>query len=1522
MKRIFLMLMLMAAFTTMSAQRTTDKLDRGLVAVPGQSGGNFVSWKIFGEEYYDTEYNLYCNGTKLNSKPLRTSNFQHTSGNAQSRYQVAAVVRGVEQEKSKEVGRWSQQYFDIPVSAVQDRNGTTVTSEYELNDVSLADVTGDGVPEFIVKRNFAGDILNSSNKTKFHHYECYTLSGKRLWWIDLGPNLMAGPDEQWDIVGFDWDQDGKAECVMRGADNMIFHTASGKIINIGNMNYTAPRDEYTHQGAEYLIYFNGETGEPFAWDGQSQTFTPMEYPLPRFEKGESDYATAWGKADTGHRSSKHYFGAPFLDGRHASIFLGRGCYTRHKMCALDVNPQTHELTQRWRWDNNGGWNDPWFGNGFHNFAIADVDWDGRDEIVFGSMIIDDNGKGLCTTGNGHGDAQHCADLDPYRHGQEQFTCNEDEPACTYYNATTGQIYYRLQSTSDDGRALCANFSNSYPGSLGRTTQTGLVSTVADKVITGGPATADANDALFWSHLNFRIYWDGDLCDEVLDSPGSNARDAAVYKPGGGRLLTTSGCSTNNSSKNNPCASADIFGDWREEIVVRTSDNTKLRIYTTNIPTEYRIYTLWHDHQYRNGMVWQCVGYNQPPHKSFFLGQMEGITVAPPPFTMTGRTEIKNGGTISAANDDEHVIVCETNDTKVTVADGAKPHVATFNVPSWVQGTNSPLLNGKAKIDYQYYTCTVSGGAFTGDMRLVKQGDGILTLPAVEQTYTGNTDIWAGTLNFDGKLLQSSLWLNRFAELNSDGGQFRSIKMDYDSKLRPGGAGKAGVVTTDSLILGFGSRLVLDLFNDGMQADQLNTKVLEIETKNWQYGPKNLTPVVEFVAHLGADTEIAQGRYFLGEVGELNGDLTKLKIEGLGNSHKTQLVLEDGKLYVEVSGLRDAGTVYWNGTESNAWNLGGAENFLAADGEKADVFVSGDKVYFTDNAKLFNVSLEGEIEADSIIVDNTKAYTFAGNGSIIGNTVLVKRGTGNLTIRTDNTYTGGTRISDGAVIVTSLSNANQAVGNLGGVVTSNAKFVIENGAELRTTAAVTQGSPMRMDTPEGGVIQNSADFIVNKAISGTKLTKRGSGWMKLNIANSVDTMVVAAGTVQCVSCSTPARNVVYHGGTLRENAGTSYAVNVPKGKTGTWYLANRSTYSNKITGAGTLTIYGVTEKGSNYYATRTPIQCNFSDFEGTIKPTSSVDDPALLRFTLNVAGSCPKGTFDIASGVEVQNSGKTFTIGKVSGAGSLGGSCTFSNGASVGANTWRVGNDDNFTWEGKVTSNALFQKIGEGKMTVKGAWLTSGSVAVNAGELAFTSAASLGTGALTVAKGAVLSGITSVSGSLKNSAYTINGTLQVGSSKVSTSGVINLNDKNVTFGKESTYIVGASRCATASNNGCTSLQGVNRLVMNGTISVFLADNHNLQAGDSIRIFVAKSFGGSPTFDLPEIGNGLDWDTSRISEGLLFVKVSTGIDALLTDKNGKGVDIYNASGQLVRRHARSLEGLPRGVYFVRGRKIVVK
>ena len=289
-KLIFVLTSLLMLCGNVQAQRMTDKLDRGLVAVPSGTG-SFVSWRIFGEEYYDTEYNLYRDGQKVNDAPLSVSNYVDANGKAGSKYQVAPVVRGQEQAKCEPVTRLGQQYMQFAVKKLYSRRGADITSKYDINDIALADVDGDGVSEFILKRNYTPDKKSPANDSAYNCLDCYNIKGDRLWYIDLGPNMVSGPDEQYDAVGYDWDGDGKAEILMRGADNMIIHHPDGTTTNIGNMNVntrnTVRQDDdnaaYTNTGAEYLLYLEGATGKPYAIGNNGALW--MTYPLPR---GASD----------------------------------------------------------------------------------------------------------------------------------------------------------------------------------------------------------------------------------------------------------------------------------------------------------------------------------------------------------------------------------------------------------------------------------------------------------------------------------------------------------------------------------------------------------------------------------------------------------------------------------------------------------------------------------------------------------------------------------------------------------------------------------------------------------------------------------------------------------------------------------------------------------------------------------------------------------------------------------------------------------------------------------------------------------------------------------------------------------------------------------------------------------------------------------------------------------------------------------------------------------------------------------
>lgn len=1501
------------------AQRVTDRLDRGLVAMK-VSSGIYLSWRILAEEYYDVTYNVYRDGTQLNTEPLTTSNFRDSGGSLTSSYTVAAVVRGEEMEQCKAVTPWGTSYKEIKLIH------ESIKSTLVPNDACCADVDGDGELEILLKFDNQSEIEQSFPKNgptidgvitkEYSIFEVLKLDGTRLWWVNCGPNMGDFQNNEQNIVAYDWDGDGRAEAVMRAADGTVIHMADGTTYTVGNpnTNYRAATgggtNWFMHDGAEYLVYMDGETGKPYQC---------IEYPLKRLESGETDLSRAWGDG-YGHRSSKHFFGAPYLDGRRPSIFLARGIYTRHKMIAYDVDPGSHSLVERWRWYNNA--NGPWKGQGYHNFGIADVDWDGRDEIVFGSMVIDDNGKGLSTTGLGHGDAQHCSDFNPYIHGQEIYACMEDNPGNNYRDATTSKIYHRYSAGNDDGRAMAGNFTNSFPGGLGCSARESAISTITGEAVSGLDATG--------VNTNFRIYWDGDLCSETFNYINGKNSEGCIAKYGSwSPIYTCAGSLTNNDTKGTPCYQGDILGDWREEIIMRTANNN-IRIYSTPTQTNFRIYSLWYDHQYRNAMVWQMCGYNQPPHTSYFIGQMEGITVPPPPLTMTDRVEVTAGGSVSSSYDGQHVIVCETDHCSVSIDDGAQPAVLTFNVPTWVQGTaSSESTNQNATIKYTTYTCDVSGGGLAGEACLVKQGDGILNLPKAEFTHTGETNIWAGVVNFDGTMKQSPLWLNRFAELNSDGGEFLSIKADYASVIRPGGKDKRGTIIAETLNLGFGSRVIVDLYADDITADQLKLGALSIERKTssaWiNAGPPYLAPVIEVVGHpVTGQSDMKSGKYVIAEIsGDITGSIENIILEGLDTTKK-KLYVEDGKLIVELVGMREAGNIVWTGANSGVWDLAETANFQLEGESESTTFVSGDAIIFNDDASTKTVNVAADVQPASITVNNTQAYTFTGNGSIGGSAQFIKEGTGMVTMNGQNSYTGGNHLRGGTVKVSALANQYSATGNLGGITTVANKFTIEDGAVLQTSAAVENASSIQLIGEEGGVINNTQEFIQAGTFTGTKLTKRGAGNLKLMKDNTVGTLVIAAGSASA-SSNKPASSIEFQGGTLWDDAQvTTVPMYIPKGKKGYFQLSYTyyTAYANKITGEGELTII------PRNTVSRVRITGDWSQFEGTIHHTTKD-----IWLPLDATGGIPKGTLDIAEGCTVTNVCKAFTIGKLTGKGSLAHPiANFQNQTAVnGSNTWNVGNSDgeNFTFDGTFTdgggnNKTNFNKVGTCKMNVTGKSNHSGTTQVQGGELCIKSGTTLGTGALTVARGATLSGVTG-NNDLTNSSYVINagGMLRVGSTAYSVTGIMRFGGQNVTIASGAFLNMGVLKAASESAVGCTMLQHINKLTMNGTISLHLSDDFVAAAaeGDYIELWKdVTSFTGTPVLDpdsyIINAEKGLFWDTTDITKGILRVAYDPAVGIRGVAASSITAPIYDLEGHRVT--------LPRSghVYIINGHKVFVK
>ena len=1463
MKKILLLIVsVLLCVTPVAAQRMMENLNRGLVAMK-KGNGVYLSWRLLGQEWYDVNYNVYRDGTRLNADPLITSNYFDASGSTASTYTVRAVVRGVEQEDCEAVTPWAAQYLDIPMQPIKNAAGTDITSKYTLNDASAADLDGDGDYELIVKRQNT-DFTKAN--TAYTLFQAYTLEGKLLWTLNVGPNMINASHVETNCMAYDFNEDGKAEVIIRLTDGSILPdgtTVGNASVNYRPASYDDGNMVYQTKGDEWLYVLEGETGAVI----DNVKFDETTNNLARRS------AAFWWNNNSkayGHRANKFHFGAPYLDGRKPSIYVGRGCYTNIHMATFDL--VDNKLQLRWTYanDNSGS---KFYGQGYHNFSIVDVDEDGRDEICHGNMVIDEYGKELSSTGLGHGDAQHYGDLDPYRKGIEGFRCLEDNPGAVFVDAATNEILFRWMRGRDNGRALAGNFTDNWPGAELWTTDGKLWSATLSR----GADETVANSAPGVT-MNFRIYWDGDILEESFDYVNGYDTDGAVYKYGkSSPIFTTSGCATNNHTKGNPCIQADLLGDWREEIVLRTSDNKNLRIYTTTDVTTHRNYTLMHDKQYRQAIYWQMTAYNQPPHVSYFLGNAEGITVPPPPVMDNGRTVVT--GAITADHTDKHVLLTDEAGGEVNVVEGAAPYILTVN---------------GLKNDW-----TLKGAAFTGNMRLVKQGQAALTFSG-DHTYTGVTELWEGVTNFEGSL-QSPVWVNRFAELNTAATYNKGIAMEYGAILRVAGADNKGIVTASDLNLKKGAVVELDIYSEDFTADKISVN-------------NKLTlaagAVLRFFQHnKEGETVPAAGDYLIAEAAGLNVNLADIVIEGM-QGVSCELKQDGAKLYLSVAAMRSAGSVVWSGAQGNVWDLFATENFLL-DGQ-AETFVTGDRVVFDETATNKSVTLNEEVVPSAVVVKGSANYTISGTGNIGGDAEFYKEGEGTLTVNNVNNYTGKTVISGGVVAPASLATA-QGAGALGALSNNADNFVVENGATIRTTGDVFQESPMTMGEGGGVFTVNSGNLHLKGAIKGTTLTKNGAGTLhiygtlnthKKTILNGGtlkiaeehngtvngrlgDTLVINSGTVQCLdnsySYSSAAWNIV-----------------VPEGKTGTIRLDGRCNYTGSLTGAGTLNVY--------IPYVRTYLQGNWSKFAGTIVCSQSSSGD----FTFDNNHGLPLATLNVASGCTVRNNkGTNMKIAAAEGTGTLGGD-----------HGWTIGNDSEGTnrFGGKIAGKGSLTKVGSNTLQLSGENTYSGTTNVNAGTLAISNrgktVSATGTGMLSVKSGATFTGSGYIGNSVvsvANGGQIIPGTLHIGS--ITMPSTLNLQQGGV-----------IEWCLNSAKS-LTTLKEVKTMTLNGILRVILKEGYTPALGDNFSLWTCNEVaaGSNPTLELPELPDGLAWDTTEMltTTGTLRVIDATGLRLTAWDEpvqatvftlEGVAVATFESPYNQVTE-TLSATSLPRGLYIVK-------
>ena len=617
-----------------------EKLDRALVALPAKSGnGQFVSWRYLGYDDPSTSFDLLRDGQVVAADLTATTSFVDTGGSTNSTYQVVTKVGGVAAETSAAVSPWTGAFKTMRLDRPEGGTNESGSYTYTPNDCGVGDVDGDGEYELFVKWDPSNQKDNSqSGYTGNVYIDCYKLDGTRLWRIDLGRNIRAGAHYTQFLV-FDFNGDGKAEMICKTAPGSVdgqggFVTSmadDSEILSADNTKTYHNASGYVLGGPEYLTVFEGATGKAI----HTVFYNPNraggiggapDHPAKSF----------WGD-NYGNRCDRYLACVAYLDGadKNPSAVMVRGYYTRSYFWAVDFDGA--KLTTKWlhasvsanEWQltdangntsTHGGQAGTAYGQGAHNISVADVDGDGCDEIIDASAAIDNNGALLYTTGLGHGDAQHLGDLDPDRPGLEIMMVHEEKPYGLHVReAGSGEIFSHITGSSDTGRGMAADIDPDSRGYEYWSSASGNVYAIDGSVVgTSRPSQC------------FRLYWTGDLQDELFDGKyntntgrcepiiqkwSSSAKKCQTYMS----FSNLGNSQTCNTTKATPNLIADIFGDWREEIIMwDLNDGCTLNIFTTNEPTEYRVPTLMHDHVYRMGIAWQNVAYNQPAHVGYYL----------------------------------------------------------------------------------------------------------------------------------------------------------------------------------------------------------------------------------------------------------------------------------------------------------------------------------------------------------------------------------------------------------------------------------------------------------------------------------------------------------------------------------------------------------------------------------------------------------------------------------------------------------------------------------------------------------------------------------------------------------------------------------------------------------------------------------------------------------------------------------------------------------------------------------------
>ena len=1445
-RRLAVILCLLATHFSLSAQRLQQPLGRGVVAVYRSGGrsvtssggtGYLISWRKLAQEPEGTTYNVYRRAagatdfTKMNASPLKVTNYRPTSLAPNTEYAVTAISPdGVEGEMSAPFLYKNQSWPNVWLNIDFDDN-VIRRNDYRTKFCWPMDTNGDGEYDaVVVDRLYAGaasgeeDTENTA--TTSHKIQAYRFTGELLWTVDMGPNvnICAGQNDM--VVAYDINCDGRCEVIIRSSDGTRFwdktnetwgkYAMGSAVADVDGDGIVDYRSQTQRNRPFYISVIDGLTGAEIA---------ASELKYSEVHDGSDSYTRTSrpNYMSDGYSAMDGHFAICYLDGIHPSLVME--CLDR------DNNKTHHNYVFTWDYDWNGSvpsnwhpshtWsrNDksPWPAE-FHQLRVADVDGDGTDEMIQGGYSVNPHTGWFASPGIGHGDRYILSDIDPDRPGLEVFAIQQ--------SALLGQLLYDahttehikewyLSSVYDVGRGACLDIDASHKGYE--------ILSYADEFVYDckGEKTGQTRTGSMYEGC----WWDGDLQREWLNSPGGSGwgTNLMVSKVLGDRLAEFSqeaNWATHAATGTRPAFMGDIVGDWREEVLLAKQDDnvcTGLVGYTTAMPTNYCIYCLQQDPHYRGDCTTR--GYYQHPNTGFYLGGGMPLPPLPPVFEADVRNQMASGKRV--------MFDLQGGEYQEVQLNGEAPTVLY-------------LMNPKGH-DYAFL-----GTGTTGNGQLIKSMQGKATF-SCDLGHTGKNLISEGTLWVNGK-----------------------IAGPVELRARGTLAGKATLqdtITFEGALNYEGCRLVPGQMVSKKSMTLPGNVYLEFQDRGHSYltVEGDLTFKGTNYITIGFDNKDS-GECLLAQcTGTLTCDVTKLKTRGLEGINYDLVVRDNKYLVLVINPTRSPqDNVVWTGAESATWNFK-AKNFALGSTENTTAFVSGDAVVFNAQGQRTDVSIP-ELMVTSGVTFDSGTYTLSGDGGLSGEGDLTVNRNADVTLNMKySDYTGKTIVNGGTLTVPNFYDGGQKSA-LGAATADKGNLQLNGGTLVLSKDNMGTDRQITVtDTATIRITQSNSALSLKGAVSGTGyLIKDGSGQLNFTYggANNFAGLIVKKGIVaQGAWNATFGKSgspMLLAGGEVHQidvNSTSTvptfnHIVTVQEGTSNKIVGSSRGKINGSVKGKGNLTIV------SKYV--RCDIGLNFANYEGTL--TASGSQWRLMSNVTDMSKATLK--VDAATNIAHYASGSGNQQTATLRIGAIAGSAT--DGVLEGQTTYQIGylNKD-MTFSG-LFKGASVTKVGTGKLTLKTAGSTS-PITVSAGTLELTNSTTtaITTGTITVANNATITGTASV--------------------------------QNLTLSKGATTLCQLK----SSGNTCLTVKG-NLRHSGDTILVVVPTTRHLEIGDEITVYnVSGSHSGSFVVKVDDGGKGYEFDASTLlTDGKLRVSAITDIHQPIA--SDALVDIYTTDGILLHRN----------------------